>query len=403
MAMSDKIAEPHRALSKKAEKKRPVVKNPKNYLNIRKGRGFSRKEIKSASIPLDDAQKLPITIDLRRNSVHDENVKILSALYRDFVSLRSEKGVELEISKKEAYKEFKQLRGIKSGEAKLIIEAGIKSLKTLMEEEPLSLADDTKIKVEKIEHWINQAKDLIKRKGIEDSIEELLKLKGMNKTYAKKLTKFGILSIEDLSKENADILSKDLKISEKIISVWIEDAMRLAGRPVPKKKKPAKKPEEGKITPPKVPKEEKKAPPSLKDLEGISKGDLKSLKDLGVTKLEQLLKEDIDEISSITGIDKLDLERWTRNARELLGLPEEIEKPKEKEFLPQKETPPTEDPLKVLLKLEGIGKKTAEKLVNAGIMSLTDIIEGDPKELSKKAKVSEKTLKKIIESAGKTD
>ena len=57
-----------------------------------------------------------------------------------------------------------------------------------------------------------------------------------------------------------------------------------------------------------------------------------------------------------------------------------------------------EDPLSKWLKIEGVGKKNAEKLVKAGILDIKEILEGDLKALSKKSKVSDKDLKKIVES-----
>jgi predicted flap endonuclease-1-like 5' DNA nuclease len=390
---------------------KPLVSKPKKHLKPRKGKGFSINELKSAAIPLDDAQKLSISIDNRRTSVHDRNVEVLSALYRKVVAARTEETVKLDISNKAAFKELKQLKGIKSNEAKLLVEAGVRSLNTLVEEEAGSLADDTKIEFEKIEKWIAQAQTLIQRRSLKTSIEELLQLKGMNTTYARKLVKFGILSIEDLSNEDAEILAKDLKISDKIIAIWIEDAMRLTGKPIPKKKKPAKKPknvvEEPKEEPKKpkkvekapapTPKEVAKAVPELKDIDGISKGDIKELKGLGITTIKELAKEEPIEIASITGMDEPTVNKWITQARELLGL-----KPKEPSAKTEAEAPPEEKPVAPmadLLKLKGVGKKTAEKLVNAGIMSCSDLLDCDPKELSKKSKVSEKTISKAIDSA----
>jgi predicted flap endonuclease-1-like 5' DNA nuclease len=396
-----------------------IVKKPKKYLKSRKGKGFSLNEIKSASIPLDDAKKLPISIDTRRKSIHDENVRILSALYREVVSKRSEEKIKFDRSNKEAFKELKQLKGIRSNEAKLLIEAGVKSLITLTEEEPASLADDTKILVEKMEKWITQAKSLIVRKKVSDNIEELLQIKGMNKTYARKLVNFGILTIEDLSQENAEILAKDLKLSEKILSIWIEDAMRLTGKPIPVKKKPPKKKEEKPPKPkvekkkvkkppapkvekkkaekPPTPKIEKKKAPTLKDIPGIGKGDIKELKELGITAIQDLVKEEAVEIASITGLNQATIQEWIDNAKGLLGLPTQEVKEVQEEATVTEET--TGDPLKELLKLKGVGKKTAEKLIEAGFTTCSELADCDPKELSQKAKISEKTAVKITESA----
>ncbi|MDD1777303.1 MAG: ribosomal protein L13e, partial [Candidatus Helarchaeota archaeon] len=225
-----------------AEGKYSVVTKPKKYQKNRQGRGFSLKEIKAAAIPLDDAKKLDIAIDTRRNSVHDENVQHLSSLYRQTVSTRTEAKIELDKSTKDAFKELKALKGIKGNEAKLMIEAGVKSLKTLIEENPKSLAGDTKIEIEKIEKWIAMAKVLLKRKEVADSMTELMRIRGMNRTYAQRLIDFGILTLNDLSRETAEILAKDLKISEDLLEVWIDDSKRLTGQiTAPTKKAKAKK------------------------------------------------------------------------------------------------------------------------------------------------------------------
>jgi large subunit ribosomal protein L13e len=427
--MSNKTKESPIITIKTGDKKEPTVKKPRKYLTLRKGRGFSLNEIKRAAIPLDDAKRLDLPIDTRRKSIHDQNVNILSAIYREIESSRSEGKIELDLTKKEAFKELKQLKGIKGNEAKLIVDAGIKSLKTLIEEEAYSLADDTKIEVEKIERWIEYAKVLLKRKSTLTSVNELLQIKGINQIYAHKLVDFGILSIEDLSKEKAEILAKDLKISEKPLEIWINSARELTGKPALEKKKPKEEPKEkakeekpkekAKEEKPKEKvkeekpkkkvkeekpkekvKEEKPKELSLKDIEGIGKGELKKLKDVGITKLEDLIEEDAIEIAPIIGVDQVTLQKWIGDARELIGLPREQEKPKEAEELPEEESV-KEDPLSELLKIEGIGKKSAEKLVEAGITCREDLIKCDPKELSKKSKVSEKSLSKIIESAKK--
>lgn len=494
------------------EKNQPVVTRPKRYQKNRLGRGFSLKEIKAAAIPLDDAQKMNIPIDIRRKSVHDENVEKLSALYRQTTSTRTEAKIELDRSTKEAFKELKSLKGIRGDEAKLLIEAGIKSLKDLLEENSQSLADDTQIDINKIEKWIMMAKILIKRRATSESITELMQIKGMNRIYAQRLVDFGILTITDLSQENAEILAKDLKLSDKILSIWIEDAKRITGQITPAAKKPTKKPKakpieelkeaipaaieaksiekpkakagrkpkakpieepkeaisaaieakpvkkpkakvgrkpktkpveepkealpiaietkpieelkeelpealqeepikkgkEEKIEilekkptkkpkekPPEKPKVEVKKPLDLPDLKGIGKADLKKLRDLEIMKIEDLIEEDAEKLSTISGINKDKLQQWIGDIRSYLGLPRELEALKKEEAA---ETSVTgEDPLSKWLKIERIGKKTAEKLVKAGILDINELLEGDIKLLSKKSKISEKDLKKIIE------
>jgi predicted flap endonuclease-1-like 5' DNA nuclease len=290
------------------------------------------------------------------------------------------------------------------------------------------------------------------------------------------LLDFGILTITDLAQENAEILTKDLKISENIITVWIDDAKRKTGQEIPTTKKQVKKPkgkpaeelkeeiaaaietkpiekpkakavkkpkakpvkevkeeipsavqkelveeakekviaaveekpaEIPKVKPVKKPKEkpaeeakeEVKKPLDLPDLKGIGKAELKKLKEVGITKIEDLIEEDPEELSSMTGINKVAVQQWIGDIRAYLGLPREPEAPK-KEEAPKAAAPP-EDPLSKWLKIEGIGKKIAEKLVKAGIFEVDELLKGDLKALSKKSKISEKDLNKIVESIKK--
>jgi len=43
----------------------------------RRGRGFSREELKKAGISQKQALKLQLPVDLRRRTAHEENVKLL--------------------------------------------------------------------------------------------------------------------------------------------------------------------------------------------------------------------------------------------------------------------------------------------------------------------------------------
>ncbi|MCK4933151.1 ribosomal protein L13e [Candidatus Bathyarchaeota archaeon] len=49
----------------------------KKKMRSRRGRGFSRKELKKVGISQKQALQLRLPIDLRRRSVHEENVKLL--------------------------------------------------------------------------------------------------------------------------------------------------------------------------------------------------------------------------------------------------------------------------------------------------------------------------------------
>lgn len=63
----------------------PVVKRyVKGVVRIRRGRGFSVKEIKESGLGLDLAKRMGIYIDFRRRSSHQENVRYLKALAKRF-------------------------------------------------------------------------------------------------------------------------------------------------------------------------------------------------------------------------------------------------------------------------------------------------------------------------------
>lgn len=62
----------------------------------RRGRGFSRKELKSAGISLADALKTGLSVDTRRGSMHEENVQLLQEHLR---KLREAKAALAQASK----------------------------------------------------------------------------------------------------------------------------------------------------------------------------------------------------------------------------------------------------------------------------------------------------------------
>jgi large subunit ribosomal protein L13e len=66
----------------------PMVFRPET---VREGRGFSIAEIQSAGLNPGEAKILGIPVDLRRKSIHEENVEIL----KEFVASAKENGVKV--------------------------------------------------------------------------------------------------------------------------------------------------------------------------------------------------------------------------------------------------------------------------------------------------------------------
>jgi len=133
---------------------------------VRKGKGFSREELRSANLSVKEARKLGISVDERRSTMHDENVKTLRAFISEI-----------------------QRTGIRTEKVKVAPPA--------------------------------------KRKTLEAVISELTQVKGIGQRRAQQLVNIGINSVEKLSKMKQNELSKKLKISEKTAARWISDAKRI--------------------------------------------------------------------------------------------------------------------------------------------------------------------------------
>lgn len=60
-----------------------VVCCPEKRTRVRKGRGFSLKELKEAGLTLHDALRYKIPVDRRRESSHPENVETLKKTHQE--------------------------------------------------------------------------------------------------------------------------------------------------------------------------------------------------------------------------------------------------------------------------------------------------------------------------------
>jgi len=69
-----------------------IVYCPEKITRVRKGRGFSLKELKEAGLTLRDALRHRIPVDRRRESSHPENIETLK-------KIRQEEGLKPESKK----------------------------------------------------------------------------------------------------------------------------------------------------------------------------------------------------------------------------------------------------------------------------------------------------------------
>jgi transcriptional regulator with XRE-family HTH domain len=115
----------------------------------RKGKGFSRGELKEVGLSLKQALKLGIQIDPRRSTKHGENVKTLKTYLskeeptpETLVGLTEVKGI--------SQKRFEQLKAI-----------GIDSVKKLAESDPKEIAEKLGVSEKASSRWIENAKNIL--------------------------------------------------------------------------------------------------------------------------------------------------------------------------------------------------------------------------------------------------
>jgi len=119
----------------------------------RKGKGFSRGELKEVSLSLKQALKLGIQIDLRRSTKHGENVQTLKTYLskeeptpETLVGLTEVEGI--------GQKRFEQLKAI-----------GIDSVKKMAESDPKEIAQKLGVSEKTFSRWIKNVNNLLTKES----------------------------------------------------------------------------------------------------------------------------------------------------------------------------------------------------------------------------------------------
>jgi hypothetical protein len=108
----------------------------------RKGRGFSRKEIREAGLPLNDTKQFNIPIDKRRDTVHLRNVQLLK---RQCTVIP-----------------LTEIKGIGRESALELEEAGIKSIQDLIDCDVYLLSERIRRSAKTLNKWQLDAQRLMK-------------------------------------------------------------------------------------------------------------------------------------------------------------------------------------------------------------------------------------------------
>ncbi|MGQ4874133.1 MAG: ribosomal protein L13e [Promethearchaeia archaeon] len=186
------------------------VISPAKDHHIRKGKGFSLKEIKEAGKSVKLLKELGIPIDFFRRSSHEWNVKILKEL----------KPPEKKKAKKKKRPWIpKEQRIKKKPKPKVKRKAPTPKKEAPKKEAPKAKAAKVK-----------PAKSKAAAKT-EEGKTPLIKLTGLGQATANKFAELGVNSIEDLLKENPSELAVLIKgCSEERIKRWIEEGKELLNK-----------------------------------------------------------------------------------------------------------------------------------------------------------------------------
>jgi replicative superfamily II helicase len=99
----------------------------------RRGRGFTRGEIKEVGLTVQEARNMGLIVDLRRKSAYSENVDILKQYLiemEEFIKhiMESE---EAAVAPSSTVSDLASLKGVKKADAEALFSAGIKSIEDL--------------------------------------------------------------------------------------------------------------------------------------------------------------------------------------------------------------------------------------------------------------------------------
>ncbi|MFW9921499.1 MAG: ribosomal protein L13e, partial [Candidatus Thorarchaeota archaeon] len=110
----------------------PFVKSP-NDAKPRRGRGFTSGELKESGLTIKEARDMGLLVDVRRKTLHPENVEILKTYIKEMEELVEALIAEEETkpSISDAITELSSLKIIKKADAEALAAAGISSLEDL--------------------------------------------------------------------------------------------------------------------------------------------------------------------------------------------------------------------------------------------------------------------------------
>jgi len=120
----------------------------KRKRRIRVGKGFSGDELKAVGLSVKQALKMGIPVDVRRSTMHEENVETLKSFLAETM-----KG-------KETF-DLRKVPGIGEKRAQQLKDIGIDSVEKLARSSPKVLSEKLNVSEKTASRWISSAKEIL--------------------------------------------------------------------------------------------------------------------------------------------------------------------------------------------------------------------------------------------------
>ncbi|MFW9833046.1 MAG: ribosomal protein L13e [Candidatus Thorarchaeota archaeon] len=137
----------------------PTVKSPRDG-RPKRGRGFSSEETAQAGLTIKEARRMGLIVDLRRKTVHQENVDAIKQYIKDLEKLVKSLAEEEAPAKAKAAApadDLGSLRAVKKDEVPLLVKAGIKTFEDLAYCDISKVANKTGIDEDRITAMVKAA------------------------------------------------------------------------------------------------------------------------------------------------------------------------------------------------------------------------------------------------------
>ena len=136
-----------------------IVKSPQDG-RPKRGRGFSSEETAQAGLTIDEARRMGLIVDIRRKTVHQENVDALKQYIKDLEKLVESLAEEEAPAKAKVVApadDLGSLRAVKKDEVPLLVKAGIKTFEDLAYCDISKVANKTGIDEDRITAMVKAA------------------------------------------------------------------------------------------------------------------------------------------------------------------------------------------------------------------------------------------------------